>query len=52
VGITCARAPSGLAFANPTTGENSQQVLTVYHYVPIRSTVPSIAGQTVQLYVR
>jgi pimeloyl-ACP methyl ester carboxylesterase len=45
-------AASGTAVAQPTTGEDSQHVLTVDHYVPNRSTVPSIAGQTVQLYVR
>jgi pimeloyl-ACP methyl ester carboxylesterase len=38
--------------AQPTAGEDSQQILTVDHYVPLRSTVPSIAGQTVQIYVR
>lgn len=43
---------AGLATAQPTAGEDSQQVLTVDHYVPHRSTVPSMQGQTVQLYVR
>lgn len=40
------------AEAQPTAGENSQTILTVDHYVPNRSIVPAIAGQTVQLYVR
>lgn len=40
------------AAAQPTAGEDSQQILTVDHYVPNVSTVPAIAGQTVQLYVR
>jgi pimeloyl-ACP methyl ester carboxylesterase len=52
VAFSCVLAASAVALAQPTTGENSQQVLTVDHYVPNRSTVPSIAGQTVQLYVR
>jgi pimeloyl-ACP methyl ester carboxylesterase len=52
VAFSCVLAASAVALAQPTTGENSQQVLTVDHNVPNRSTVPSIAGQTVQLYVR
>jgi pimeloyl-ACP methyl ester carboxylesterase len=40
------------AVAQPTAGEDSQHILTVDHYVPNPSTVPSIAGQTVELYVR
>jgi hypothetical protein len=47
--LALAAAP---AVAQPTAGEDSQHILTVDHYVPNRSTVPSIAGQTVQLYVR
>ena len=43
---------AGLASAQPTAGEDSQHILTVDHYVPNRSTVPSMQGQTVQLYVR
>jgi hypothetical protein len=38
--------------AQPTAGEDSQHVLTVDHYVPNRSIVPAIEGQTAQLYVR
>src|SRR5512134_3095775 len=45
-------AAVGLANAQPTTGEDSQQILTVDHYVPNQSIVPSINGQTVQVYVR
>jgi pimeloyl-ACP methyl ester carboxylesterase len=41
-----------LAAAQPTSGEDSQQILTVDHYVANRSTVPALEGQTVQLYVR
>ena len=40
------------AGAQPTAGEDSQHVLTVDHYVANRSIVPSVEGQTVQLYVR
>jgi pimeloyl-ACP methyl ester carboxylesterase len=40
------------AGAQPTAGEDSQQILTVDHYVPNQSIVPSIDGQTVQVYVR
>ena len=45
-------AAAGSAAAQPTTGEDSQHILTVDHYVANRSTVHTIAGQTVQLYVR
>ena len=41
-----------VASAQPTSGEDSQQILTVDHYVPNQSVVPSINGQTVQVYVR
>jgi pimeloyl-ACP methyl ester carboxylesterase len=41
-----------VADAQPTPRENSQQILTVDHYVPNVSTVPAINGQVVQLYVR
>jgi len=43
---------SGLASAQPTAGEDSQHILTVDHYVPNQSIVPSINGETVQVYVR
>jgi pimeloyl-ACP methyl ester carboxylesterase len=43
---------SGLAAAQPSAGEDSQHILTVDHYVPNRSAVPSIENQTVQIYVR
>ncbi|HEY9181795.1 MAG TPA: alpha/beta fold hydrolase, partial [Gammaproteobacteria bacterium] len=41
-----------LGEAQPTAGEDSQQILTVDHYVPNVSIVPAIDGQIVQLYVR
>ena len=37
----------GLAF-----GDDGGQLLTVDHYVRVRSTVPAINGQTTQIYVR
>jgi pimeloyl-ACP methyl ester carboxylesterase len=39
-------------FAQAAVADDSSQVLTVDHYVSMRSTVPSIAGQVSQLYVR
>jgi pimeloyl-ACP methyl ester carboxylesterase len=35
-----------------TAAENGQTVLSVDHYVRVRSTVPSMTGQTAQLYLR
>lgn len=32
--------------------EDSEQLLTIDHYVRVKSTVPAIAGQTSQIYVR
>ena len=32
--------------------EDSRELLTIDHYVQVRSTVPAIEGQNVQLYVR
>src|SRR5688572_10508363 len=42
----------GLASAQATAGEDSQHILTVDHYVANQSIVPSLNGQTVQIYVR
>lgn len=33
-------------------GDDSEQLLTIDHYVRVRSTVPSIVGQPAQIYVR
>src|SRR2546426_8624056 len=33
-------------------GEDSEQLLTIDHFVRVKSTVPSIAGQQTQIYVR
>src|SRR5262245_24314074 len=35
-----------------TFAEDGEKLLTVDHYVRVKSTVPSIAGQTTQIYVR
>jgi pimeloyl-ACP methyl ester carboxylesterase len=41
-----------LLVASVIVAEDSSQLLTIDHYVRVRSTVPSIAGQMVQIYVR
>ena len=33
-------------------GDDSDRLLTIDHYVRVKSTVPAVAGQPVQLYVR
>jgi pimeloyl-ACP methyl ester carboxylesterase len=40
-------ALSAIAFA-----DDGERLLTVDHYVPVHSTVPAIAGQTTEIYVR
>jgi pimeloyl-ACP methyl ester carboxylesterase len=39
-------------FAVVSFAEDSNQLLTIDHYVRVKSTVPSISGQTTQIYVR
>jgi pimeloyl-ACP methyl ester carboxylesterase len=41
-----------LLIAPAFAAEDSDQLLTLDHYVRVKSTVPSIAGQTTQIYVR
>jgi pimeloyl-ACP methyl ester carboxylesterase len=41
-----------LLLAPMTFAEDGERLLTVDHYVRVKSTVPSIAGQTTQIYVR
>jgi pimeloyl-ACP methyl ester carboxylesterase len=36
----------------PAYGDDSEQLLTIDHYVRVRSTVPAITGQPTQIYVR
>jgi pimeloyl-ACP methyl ester carboxylesterase len=43
---------SAVAIAQSAAADQSEELLSVDHYVRHVSTVPSIAGQTVQLYVR
>jgi pimeloyl-ACP methyl ester carboxylesterase len=43
---------SGVSRAQGGSGDDSQRILTVDHYVVNVSALPSIAGQTVELYVR
>ncbi len=38
--------------AVPLRGDDSDLLLTIDHYLRVKSTVPAIAGQTAQLYVR
>ena len=41
-----------LCLAPVLAAEDSDQLLTIDHYVRVKSTVPSIAGQMTQIYVR
>src|SRR4051812_4202700 len=41
-----------LLMASVMAAEDSNQLLTVDHYVRVKSTVPAITGQTTQVYVR
>ena len=50
ISLLAAFAPA-LAAAQ-SASDDSQRLLSIDHYVPNRSTVPAIEGQTVQLYVR
>lgn len=36
----------------PLVGDDSERILTIDHFVRVQSTVPAIAGQPAQLYVR
>src|SRR3989449_7881114 len=38
--------------ASATAADDGEKLLTIDHYVRVRSTVPAIAGQTSQIYVR
>ena len=44
----CASAPT----ATPSVSAESDRLMTIDHYVRVRSTVPSMNGQIGQLYVR
>src|SRR6266496_2098260 len=38
--------------ARLSAGDDGQRLLSIDHYVPVHSTVPAIAGQPAQIYVR
>ncbi len=42
----------GLLAVRPSFGDDGDRLLSIDHYVRVRSTVPVIAGQTAQIYVR
>ncbi len=42
----------GLILGSLCSGDDSRQLLRRDHYVPVKSIVPAIAGQTTQIYVR
>ena len=42
----------GILVVEPTIADDGDRIVTVDHYVPVRSTVPSMAGQITQIYVR
>jgi hypothetical protein len=53
--LVCAIAASVMlagGFLGTAAADDSEQILSVDHYVTHVSTVPAIAGQSVQLYVR
>jgi pimeloyl-ACP methyl ester carboxylesterase len=41
-----------LAVAGASAGDDSQQLLTIDHYVRVKSTVPALTGQEVPIYAR
>lgn len=41
-----------VAVGRVSFGDDSERLLTIDHYVRVRSTVPAIAGQDVPIYVR
>src|ERR1700674_2896943 len=41
-----------ISFNQSAIADDGEHLLTVDHYVPVRSTVPSMAGQIAQIYVR
>ncbi len=47
-GVTCVVA----ALAPTAAGDDSERLLTIEHYVRVRSEVPAIAGEIAQLHVR
>ncbi|PWT82587.1 MAG: hypothetical protein C5B57_08430 [Blastocatellia bacterium] len=52
IGAVLATALIGVAAASPLFADDSEQLLTIDHYVRVRSTVPAINGQPAEIYVR
>jgi pimeloyl-ACP methyl ester carboxylesterase len=52
--LAAALVAIGLAMlgAEPVRGDDGERIVTVDHYVRTKSTVPAVAGQPVQIYVR
>jgi len=50
--VVVASFDTRIAAQAPTRGEASQTLLAIDHYVPNQSKVPTIPGQTTQIYVR
>jgi pimeloyl-ACP methyl ester carboxylesterase len=46
------QAVAALSSASAASGDDSEKLLTIDHYVRVKSTVPAIAGQPAQIYVR
>ena len=42
----------GASFALPAPADDSARLLSIDHYVPVKSTVPAMAGQLAEIYVR
>jgi len=49
---TLAAACIAFLLVVPLAGDDSERILTIDHFVRVQSTVPAIAGQPAQLYVR
>lgn len=47
--IALMAAVLGFLLVWPSFGDDSERLVAVDHYVPVRSTVPAIAGQTAQI---
>jgi pimeloyl-ACP methyl ester carboxylesterase len=52
VSALAAAACVTIAIAPPSFGDDGNRLLTIDHFVRVKSTVPSMAGQTAQIYVR
>ena len=50
--VILASVPALLLACATAGADDGQRLLTIDHYVPVKSTVPSIAGQTAEIYVR